>query len=109
MKHISEGAIKYGSNHQRSCRSQQPSIGNQYAVLLQRTHHVAPTRHRLIHPEAKKREGYFGGNIPRDEQRRLSQQQAKGLRKNVTSQEVKVRSAKATSRQNVVPVSRAQH
>src|SRR6266403_2337698 len=105
MEYISEGAICYGSNYQSDRRSEQPSIRNQDTVLLQRTQHVTPTRHRLIDSKAEEGECYFRGNIPRNQQRRLGQQQAKRFGQNVPSQEVEIRSAKATCRQNVVPVS----
>src|ERR1700704_4938346 len=108
MEYISEGAIDYGSNYQSARRSQKPSIGNQDAVLLQRTQHVTPTRHRLIHSKTEEGQCYFRGNIPRNEQRRLGKQHAKGFGQNVASQEVKIRSAEAAGRQNVVPVARAE-
>src|ERR1700693_2449937 len=108
MEYISEGAIDYGSNDQSARRSQKPSIRNQDAVLLQRTQHVTPARHRLIHSKAEEGERYFGGNIPWNQQRRLGQEQAKRFWQNVPPQEVEIRSAKAACRQNVVPVSRAE-
>src|SRR6266404_3923443 len=108
MEYVSEGAIDYGSNYQSARRSQKPSIRNQDAVLLQRTQHVTPARHRLIDSKTEERERYFGGNIPRNQQRGLGQQQAKGFRKNMSSQEVEIRSAEATCRQYVVPVSSAE-
>src|ERR1700674_1076257 len=109
MEYISEGAIDYGSNYQSAHRSKQPSIRNQDAVLLQRTQHVTPTRHRLIHSKAEEGERYFGGNIPRNQQRRLGQQHAKRFGQNVAPEEVEIRSAKAACRQNVVPISRAEN
>src|ERR1700716_2967334 len=109
MVYISEGAVDYGSNYQSARRSKQPSIRNQDAVLLQRTQHVTPTRHWLIDSKAEEGECYFRGNIPRNQQRRLGQQHAKGFGQNVTSQDVEIRTAKATCRQNVVPVSRAEN
>src|SRR6266851_4154570 len=108
MEYISEGAIDYGSNYQSAHRSQKPSIRNQDAVLLQRTQHVTPTRYRLIDSKTEEGECYFGGNIPRNQQRRLGQEHAKGLRQNMSSQEVEIRSAEATCRQYVVPVSGAE-
>src|SRR5467141_3049417 len=109
MEYVSEGAIDYGSNYQSARGSEKPSIRNQDAVLLQRTQHVTPAWHRLIHSETKEGECYFGGNIPRDEKCRLGQKYTKGFGQNVASQEVEIRSAKAKCRQNVVPVSRAEN
>src|SRR6202790_2652116 len=109
MEYISEGAIDYGSNYQSARRSEQPSIGNQDAVLLQRTQHVTPTRHRLIHSKTEEGECYFGGNIPRNEQRRLGKQHPKSFGQNVTPEEVEIRSAKAAGRQNVVTVTGAEN
>src|SRR6266436_2969175 len=109
MEYVSEGAIDYGSNYQSACRSEQPSIRNQDAVLLQCTQHVTPTRHRLVHSKTKEGECYFGGNISRNQQSRLGQEQAECFGQNVASQEVEISSAKATCRQNVVPVSRAEN
>src|ERR1700676_5449193 len=109
MEYISEGAIDYGSNYQSARRSEQPSIGNQDAVLLQRTQHVTPTRHRLIHSKTEEGECYFGGNIPRKEKRRLGKQHPKSFGQNVTPEEVEIRSAKAAGRQNVVTVTGAEN
>src|SRR6202521_4229877 len=109
MEYISEGAIDYGSNYQSAHRSKQPSIRNQDAVLLQRTQHVTPARHRLIHSKAEEGERHFGGNIPRNQQRRLGKQHAKRFGQNVAPEEVEIRSAKAARRQNVVPISRARN
>src|SRR5713101_6796446 len=108
MEYISEGAIDYGSNYQSAHRSQKPSIRNQDAVLLQRTQHVTPTRYRLIDSKTEEGECYFGGNISRNQQRRLGQEHAKGLRQDMSSQEVEIRSAKAACRQNVIPISGAE-
>src|ERR1700676_227401 len=109
MEYISEGAIDYGKNYQSARRSKKPSIRNQDAILLQRTQHVTPTRHRLIHSKAEEGERHFCGNIPRNEKRCLGQEQAKCLRQNVPSQEVEIRSAESAGRQNVVPISGAEN
>src|SRR6266446_8277198 len=109
MEYVSEGAIDYGSNYQSARGSEKPSIRNQDAVLLQCTQHVTPTRHRLVHSKTEEGERYFGGNISRNQKCRLGQQYAKGFGQNVASEEVEIRSAKATCRQNVVPVSRAEN
>src|ERR1700693_268230 len=109
MEYISEGAIDYGSNYQSAHRSKQPSIRNQDAVLLQSTQHVTPTRHRLIHSKAEEGERHFGGNIPRNQQRRLGKQHAKRFGQNVTPEEVEIRSAKAACRQYLVAVSGAEN
>ena len=98
MKDISEGAVEYGSNHQRASRGQQPSIGHEDAVLLQRTQHVAPARHRLIHSQAEEGERYFGGDISRNQQGRLGQEQAEDFGQKVPPQQVEVRAAKAACR-----------
>src|SRR6267143_6502969 len=109
MEYISEGAIDYGSNYQSARGSEQPSIGNQDAILLQRAQHVTPARHRFVHSKTEEGERYFGGNISRNQQSRLGQEQAERFGQNVAAQEVEIRSAKATCRQNVVPVSRAEN
>src|SRR6266446_10119607 len=109
MEYVSEGAIDYGSNYQSARGCEKPSIGNEDAVLLQCTQHVTPTGHRLVHSKTKEGECYFGGNISRNQQSRLGQEQAECFGQNVASQEVEISSAKATCRQNVVPVSRAEN
>src|SRR5277367_3253286 len=109
MNHIREGAIEYGSNDQSGGRSQQPSIGNEDAVLLQRAQHVAPAWHRLTHSEAEEGEGYFGGDIPRNQQRRLREQQAKDIGQDVSPQQVEIGSAKPTRRENIITISRAEY
>src|SRR5580698_788078 len=105
MNHIREGAIEYGSNDHGAGRSQKPSIGNQDTVLLQRTQHVTPTRHRLTNSKAEERECYFRGNISRNQQRGLSQQQAEDIRQDVSPQQVEVGSAKPTRCENIVTIS----
>src|ERR1700686_4057240 len=108
MEYISEGAIDYGSNYQSPHRSKQPSVRNQDTILLQRAQHVTPTRYRLIHSKTEEGERHFSGDVPRNQQCRLGQEQAKRFWQNVPPQEVEIRSAKAACRQNVVPVSRAE-
>src|SRR5580704_2695877 len=109
MKCISEVTIEYGSNDQSACRSQQPSIGNQYAVLLQRTQHIAPARHRLTNSEAEEGERHFSGDILRNQQRRLCYQYPEGFRHDMPPQNVEIGSAQTPCCQNVVAVSRAEN
>src|ERR1700722_1124140 len=109
MKHLSEVTIEYGSNYQSHGRSEKPSIGNEDAVLLKRAEHVAPARRRLVDTQAKKGERHLGGNILRNQQCCLGQQQAKCLGQDVAFQEVEICSTEATRRQNVVPAARAQN
>ncbi len=47
----------------------------------------------------------FGGNIPRNQQCGLSEQQAEDIGQDVSPQQVEIGSAKPTRRQNIVPVS----
>src|SRR5258708_40270042 len=103
MEYVSEGAIDYGSNYQSACRSEQPSIGNEDAVLLQCTQHVTPTGHRLVHSKTKEGECYFGGNISRNPENRLGQEQTEVFWQNVASEEEEISSAKTPFRQNVSP------
>src|SRR5258708_27856322 len=107
MEYVSEGAIDYGSNYQSACRSEQPSIGNEDAVLLQCTQHVTPTGHRLVPSKTKEGGCYFGGNISRNQQTRLGQEQAESFGQNLASPSREISSAKATCRQDTVPAPRA--
>src|SRR6266568_3932490 len=96
MECVSQQPIDYGGNDKRACRSQEPTVRYQHVILLQRAQHVSPAWHRFADAQSEERQRCFSGNILRDQQRRLSQQDAKCFRKNMAAQEVEIGPAKTS-------------
>ena len=77
-------------------------------IVLQVGQHVAPARNRLAHPQTEEGEGHLGQDVLGYQQRRLGQEQADGLGRDVPTDQVEVRCPESAGGEDVAAFARGQ-